>query len=93
QRLAIARAILHEPSLIIFDEGTNQLDAITEKRIYRNLKQSNITQIVITHRLSTIRDADKIFLLNNGTFEDSGTHAYLLENNELYKTLWNKQND
>ncbi|HCF37660.1 MAG TPA: ABC transporter permease [Thermosipho africanus] len=93
QRLAIARAILHEPSLIIFDEGTNQLDAITEKKIYRNLKQSNITQIVITHRLSTIKDADKIFLLNNGTFEDSGTHAYLLENNELYKTLWNKQND
>ena len=66
QRLSIARALVKNPDIIIFDEGTGQLDAITEKEIYKELKNNNITQIIVTHRLSTIKDADYIYLIEQG---------------------------
>lgn len=92
QRLAIARALVKKPDIIIFDEGTNQLDAITEREIYEALKKNNITQIVITHRLSAVIDADKIFVIDEGIIREQGTHEELLTMNGLYSHMWSKQN-
>ncbi|SHE49848.1 ABC-type bacteriocin/lantibiotic exporter, contains an N-terminal double-glycine peptidase domain [Tissierella praeacuta DSM 18095] len=91
QRLAIARILINEPQIVILDEGTNQLDAITEDRIMKNLKEKNISLITITHRLSTIVSSDKIFFLDNGKIVDSGEHIELKERNESYSRLFEKQ--
>jgi|GEM_PF-666788 len=91
QRLAIARAFIENPAIVLFDEGTNQLDAITEKMIYENLKSNHITQIVITHRLPTVQDADNIFLIENGRIVDSGTHEQLVKASEYYNALFENQ--
>lgn len=91
QRLAIARVLIQKPKLIILDEGTNQLDAITEDKIMRNLRDRNITLITITHRLSTITSSDQILFLNNGKIVDKGKHSDLQNRNNEYKELFNKQ--
>ncbi|VTS12870.1 peptidase domain-containing ABC transporter [Streptococcus pseudoporcinus] len=91
QRLAIARVLIQNPKLIILDEGTNQLDAITEDKIMRNLRDRNITLITITHRLSTITTSDQILFLNNGKIVDKGKHSDLQNRNNEYKKLFNKQ--
>ena len=66
------------------DEATSNLDQITEKKIYDNLKAINKTQIIITHRLASIRNVDWIYVLNNGKVIESGTHTALLENKGWY---------
>lgn len=84
QRLAIARALIGENEVIILDEATSNLDQITEKKIYDNLKAINKTQIIITHRLASIRNADWIYVLNGGKVIENGTHSALLENKGWY---------
>lgn len=84
QRLAIARALIGQTEVIILDEATSNLDQITEKKIYDNLKAINKTQIIITHRLASIRNVDFIYVLNNGKVIESGTHTSLLENKGWY---------
>lgn len=84
QRLAIARALLSDTEVIIFDEATSNLDPITEKKIYDNLKKINKTQIIITHRLVSIYEADKIYVLNEGKILEHGTHDSLLKNKGWY---------
>lgn len=92
QRLSIARALVKNPDIIIFDEGTGQLDAITEKEIYKELKNNNITQIIVTHRLSTIKDADYIYLIEQGEIVEQGMHKDLIETEGMYAKMWKEQN-
>ena len=79
QRIAIARALALKPEVIIFDEATSNLDPLTERRICNNLKQLHITQIVVTHRLNAIQDADSIYVVEKGKIIESGTHVELLQ--------------
>ncbi|VYU14826.1 putative multidrug resistance ABC transporter ATP-binding/permease protein YheI [Peptoniphilus gorbachii] len=91
QRLAIARALLTKPKIIILDEGTNQLDAITENKIMKKLRDENISLILITHRLSSIIFSDEILLLDNGRIVDRGTHKELKDRSDFYCSLIDKQ--
>jgi ATP-binding cassette subfamily B protein len=93
QRLSIARALLRRPRIIIFDEATSALDPDSEAVVVRNLAEiaRGRTAIVISHRLQTIRDADIIFVLDEGRLADSGTHTALLARNPVYRQLWSQQ--
>jgi ATP-binding cassette subfamily B protein len=93
QRLLIARVIYKNPEIIIFDEATNSLDAGTEKVIVENLADffKGKTVIVVAHRLSTVRDADKIVVLDNGRIVETGSHASLIENRGTYYNLVKNQ--
>ena len=77
QRLQLAQALLQKPSLLILDEATSALDAQTEARIERAIKRLPCTQIVIAHRLSTVRDADEIVVLDHGRIVQRGSHDML----------------
>jgi len=93
QRLAIARALLVNPKILIFDEATSNLDSESEKQIQSALNQAAVsrTVIVVAHRFSTIRDADKIVVLSNGNIMEMGKHNELIKQNGLYQKLWNLQ--
>jgi ATP-binding cassette subfamily B protein len=93
QRLAIARVLLKNPPVLIFDEATSSLDSYSEKMVQKALASlsSEHTTLVIAHRLSTIVDADLIIVLGNGTINESGTHDELLYANGEYAKLWQMQ--
>ena len=93
QRISIARAIIRDPSILIFDEATSSVDNKTENLIQKSLKEisKNRTTIAIAHRLSTIRNADQILVLENGKIIESGTHDELVAFNGNYKNLWDLQ--
>jgi ATP-binding cassette subfamily B protein len=93
QRLSIARALLRKPRIIIFDEATSALDPESEAVVVRNLAAiaKGRTTIVISHRLQTIRNADVIIVMDEGTVSGTGTHQQLLENNAVYRLLWTQQ--
>lgn len=69
QRLSLARSLLRRPQLLILDESTSSLDSKNEQGIYNNLKRDGITSLIITHRLSTIENADRIYVLDKSSFE------------------------
>ncbi len=77
-RIAIARALVHKPSLLIFDEATSNLDVVTEKQVDANLSALACTRLVVAHRLSTVRNADHIVMLDGGLVVEQGTHESLL---------------
>jgi ABC-type multidrug transport system fused ATPase/permease subunit len=90
QRIAIARAVLKDPKILILDEATSSLDSESERLVQEALEKlmQGRTSLVIAHRLATIRKADTIIVLNEGTIVEQGTHAELLSNgNGLYRTL------
>jgi ATP-binding cassette, subfamily B, heavy metal transporter len=93
QRVAIARAILKKPEIYIFDEATSALDSKVEQEIQENLDyiSQGTTTLVITHRLSTIVNADKIIVLDNGKVVEQGTHHALVKKNGMYAKLWHTQ--
>ncbi len=93
QRIDMARALVNNPSLLIFDEATSHLDAATEAAIYNNLDQLKCTRIIIAHRLSTIRNADHIIVLKDGEIIESGKHTELIRNNAYYSHLLKSQMD
>ena len=93
QRISIARAVLKDPPILILDEATSSVDNETEAAIQRSLERIVVgrTTIVIAHRLSTVRNADMIFVLQNGALLESGAHDALLQQNGLYAALWRVQ--
>lgn len=95
QRLSIARALLRNPHLLIFDEATSSLDSLTEEEITNTIKdissQREQISILIAHRLSTIMHADRIYVLEKGDVVETGTHEKLLEEKGLYYAMWRQQ--
>ncbi|MAE63783.1 MAG: hypothetical protein CMJ18_05880 [Phycisphaeraceae bacterium] len=93
QRICIARAVLTNPSIFIFDEATSQIDAESEAKINQALRQlrKGRTVFVIAHRLSTVADADRIVVMDKGKVEDQGSHEQLLKRCTLYRTLTHAQ--
>lgn len=92
QRLALARALVKNPDILILDEATSALDIATEKKIMNNLDRfrKSKTTIIVAHRLSTIENSDLIYALDNGFLVEYGKHEQLLENNSLYAKLVKK---
>lgn len=95
QRLAIARALLRRPRILIFDEATSSLDSLTEEEIAQTLRdlaaaRSRIT-LLIAHRLSTVMHSDRICVLEKGRIVEQGTHAALLKEKGLYYAMWRQQ--
>jgi ATP-binding cassette subfamily B protein len=93
QRIAIARAVLKNPPILILDEATSAVDNETEAAIQRSLERitKNRTTIAIAHRLSTVRNADCIFVMNEGIVVESGRHEQLVEQDGVYASLWRVQ--
>ncbi len=87
QRIALARALVHRPSILILDEATSALDAETEHAVMHNLARVQCTRIVLAHRLSTIANADLIVVMDNGEIVEAGTHTELLAHGQLYSRL------
>jgi ABC-type transport system involved in Fe-S cluster assembly fused permease/ATPase subunit len=95
QRIAIARVILKNPRILVFDEATSSLDSHSEQLILESLKQvaEKHTTLVIAHRLSTIIDADNIIVLDGGAVVEEGSHQQLLDKQGLYAHLWKLQQE
>ena len=94
QRIAIARALYKNPEILIFDEATSSLDSISERYVkstLSSLANEGKTIIIIAHRLSTVKEADRIIVLEEGKLAESGSHDDLLELNGIYHKLWNEQ--
>jgi ABC-type multidrug transport system fused ATPase/permease subunit len=89
QRLAIARAILKDPKIVILDEATSALDSMTERKVQKGIKEliAGRTAIIIAHRLSTVRSVDRIAVMENGTLVAIAPHDELLKTNALYRTM------
>jgi sulfate-transporting ATPase/ATP-binding cassette subfamily B protein len=93
QRIGLARVLLAETPILVLDEATAFADSRTEQRFYRDLRQAwpDKTLLVIAHRLSSVRDAEQIVLLDHGVLIDRGRHQQLLERSPLYAQQWLRQ--
>ncbi|MBU6339789.1 MAG: ABC transporter ATP-binding protein/permease [Rickettsiales bacterium] len=93
QRIAIARAFLKNAPILILDEATSALDSVTEEQIQNSLNNlmKDKTTLVVAHRLSTLRNMDRILVFDNGKIVEDGSHQELLHSNGIYKTLWESQ--
>ena len=91
QRVAIARALIRKPKVLILDEATSGVDSQTEEEIFEELKEYDMTLIIISHRLSTIRKADKVVVLKDGEIIGEGTHNELVESSPVYKEIIESQ--
>ena len=93
QRLSIARAIIKNPEILIFDDSTSALDLITEAKLYQAMKEkiSDTTKVVVAQRIATARNADKIMVLDSSTIIAFDTHENLMQNCEVYQDIYNSQ--
>lgn len=93
QLICLARAIIVDPRILVFDEATSSVDPYTEARIQDTLRREmmNRTVILVTHRVSTVRDMDRIIVLKDGVIEDEGHHDWLIQNSSLYRELCEMQ--
>lgn len=93
QRLSLARALLHDSPIYIFDEATSNIDVESENDIMDQIRElaKRKTVLLISHRLANVQEADQIFVLEDGTIAEHGTHAELLEKKGAYEKLWNSQ--
>jgi ATP-binding cassette subfamily B protein len=95
QRLAIARALLRRPQLLVFDEATSALDSLTEEAIVQTMREvamsSRVITMLIAHRLSTVMHADQIHVLEHGRIVETGCHAQLVDRKGLYYAMWRQQ--
>ena len=90
QRLAIARMVVADPRIVVLDEATSALDAQTESRVYASLNEHfhDRTMLIIAHRLSAVRQADRVLVFDGGGVIEEGSHLELLDQDGLYKTLY-----
>jgi ABC-type bacteriocin/lantibiotic exporter with double-glycine peptidase domain len=93
QRLSLARALATQPAILLLDEATSHLDAVTEARVDARLSQLRCTRIIIAHRLSTVRNADLILVMDRGRIVERGTHEALMARGGLYAALVQRQTD
>ena len=93
QRLCIARALLKKPKILILDDSTSAVDTKTDKLIRKAFKEEipNTTKIIIAQRIDSVKDADKIIVLDGGKINGMGTHEELMKNNEIYKEVYTSQ--
>ena len=93
QRLCIARALLKNPKILILDDSTSAVDTKTDASIRKSFMEDipEITKIIIAQRISSIQDADRIIVLNDGKIDGIGTHEELIKNNEIYKDVFESQ--
>jgi len=93
QRVSIARALIRNPKVLVFDDCLSAVDTHTEEQILNNLKKhiTGRTSVIISHRVSSVKHADKIIVLDNGRITESGTHESLLERKGDYFELYEKQ--
>ena len=93
QRLALARALLHDSPVYIFDEATSNIDVESENDIMREIHAlaKHKTVILISHRLANVTGSNRIFVLDKGNVVESGTHGELVQKNGTYAKLWNAQ--
>ena len=93
QRLCIARALLKKPKILILDDSTSAVDTATDARIRKALREEipNTTKIIIAQRISSVQDADRILVLDNGKIDGLGTHEELLKTNAIYQEVYSSQ--
>jgi ATP-binding cassette subfamily B protein len=91
QRISLARALLKNPSILVLDDTTSALDMETEYAIQENLKQTYKTKIIIAHRISSVKNADLILVLNHGSLVEWGNHETLMKQNGYYKGVFEHQ--
>ena len=94
QRLCIARALLKKPKILILDDSTSAVDTKTDAKIRKAMREyiPLTTKIIIAQRTASVEDADRIIVMNGGTIHAIGTHAELLENNDIYREIYTSQN-
>ncbi len=93
QRVAISRAVLKDAEILIFDDTTSALDLKTEARLYEELKREygGTTKIIIAQRIASVKDADRIAVIENGRLAACGSHDELMENSAIYRDIYDSQ--
>ena len=93
QRLCIARALLKKPKILILDDSTSAVDTATDAKIRKAFREElpETTKLIISQRISSIEDADRIIVLDDGKIDGIGTHQQLLENNHIYQEVYQTQ--
>ena len=93
QRLCIARALLKNPKILILDDSTSAVDTVTDAKIRKAFREEipDTTKIIIAQRISSVQDADRIIVMDDGKINEIGTHDYLKDNNEIYREVYLQQ--